>query len=83
MQVVAERGKGWVSLIDLLHSGVSSCIPVFENIWKKSMFGMGRISEEQHEEYLESEAFVSCDEELQNEQPRGIVRLKQQSQFLF
>ncbi|CBY35475.1 unnamed protein product [Oikopleura dioica] len=40
---------------------------------------MGRISEEQHEEYLESEAFVSCDEELQNEQPRGIVRLKQQN----
>ena len=45
------------------------------------MFGMGRIQEEENEEYLESEAFVSCDEELQNDPPRGIVRLKQQSQF--
>ena len=39
------------------------------------MSKMNKIPEEENEESLESEAFVSCDEE-QLEQPKGIVRLK-------
>ena len=72
----ARTEKGWVSLIDLLHSGGFGCAQEFEKRPEKGMLKMNKIPEEENEESLESEAFVSCDEEHLFHQPKGIVRLK-------